>query len=84
MADETKGFSLTATTDKEGRFVFPQVPPGTYTISVDAKGFKKLQRAGLALVANDRLALGDVMIEVGAASETITVPLQQPGMVCAG
>ena len=73
VADETKGFSLTTTTDKEGRFVFPQVPPGTYTISVDAQGFKKLQRAGIALVANDKMALGDLMIEVGAASETITV-----------
>ena len=73
VADETKGFSLTMTTDKEGRFVFPQLPPGTYTLSVDAKGFKKLQRAGIALVANDKLALGDLLIEVGAASETITV-----------
>ena len=64
VADETKGFSLSATTDKEGRFVFPQLPPGTYTLSVDAKGFKKLQRAGIALVANDKLALGDLPTSV--------------------
>ena len=73
VADDSKGFSQTAATDKEGRFVFPQLPPGTYTLSVEATGFKKLQRAGIALVANDKLALGDVMVEVGAASETISV-----------
>src|SRR5690349_20961282 len=30
VTDETKGFSQKATTDAEGRFVFPQLPPATY------------------------------------------------------
>ena len=29
-------------TDVTGRFVFPQMPPGTYSITVEAAGFKKL------------------------------------------
>src|SRR5262249_46636306 len=60
-------------TDKEGRFVFPQLPPGTYTLTVEAKGFKKMQRTGITLVANDKLALGDLILELGAASEMITI-----------
>jgi hypothetical protein len=71
--DETRSFSLTTMTDKEGRFVFPQLPPGSYTLTIEAKGFKKLQRTGMALVANDKLALGDLTLELGAASETVTV-----------
>jgi len=71
--DEAKGFSLTLTTDKEGRFVFPQVPPGTYTLTVEASGFKKLQRTSISLVANDKLTLGDLTLEVGTTSETVTV-----------
>ena len=73
ISDAGKGFTLTATTDSEGRFVFPTVPPGTYTMTVEATGFKKLERTGLLLVANDKLTLGDIALNVGTASETVTV-----------
>ena len=35
-----KGYTQTATTDEEGRFVFPQVPPGTFDIVIEVTGFK--------------------------------------------
>jgi len=73
VSDETKSFSQTATTDKEGRFVFPTLPPATYTLTVEASGFKKLQKTGIALVANDKLTLGDMTLDVGTANETVTV-----------
>src|SRR5258708_7600305 len=73
VTDEAKGFSQTTTTDSEGRFVFPELSPSTYTIVVEAGGFKKLQKTGISLVANDKLALGDMALEVGATSEVVTV-----------
>ncbi|MFN0084436.1 MAG: carboxypeptidase regulatory-like domain-containing protein [Blastocatellia bacterium] len=73
IEDSSRGFSLSATTDNEGRFVFPTLRPGTYTLRVEAAGFKKLERTGIVLVANDKLTLGDIVVQVGAASETITV-----------
>jgi hypothetical protein len=73
VSDEAKAFSQTATTDKEGRFVFPTLSPGTYTLSVEAQGFKKSQKTGILLVANDKLTLGDLVLEVGATTETVTV-----------
>lgn len=73
VTDQAKAFSLSATSDKEGRFVFPQLPPGTYNLTIEAQGFKKLQRTGILLVANDKLTLGDISLEVGQASETVTV-----------
>ncbi|HEY8459513.1 MAG TPA: carboxypeptidase-like regulatory domain-containing protein, partial [Blastocatellia bacterium] len=73
LTDEAKSLTLTSATDREGRFVFPQVPPGTYKLTIEAAGFKKVERAGISLVANDKLALGVLALEVGQASETVTV-----------
>lgn len=73
VTEETRGFSLSATTDQEGRFVFPQVTPGVYTINIEASGFKKLERKGIVLISNDRLNLGNLTLEPGAVGETITV-----------
>lgn len=73
ITDQSRGTTQSATTDAQGRFVFPQLTPGTYKVSIEGKGFKRLERTGIELVANDRLALGTIPLEVGAATETITV-----------
>src|SRR5688572_29656043 len=73
VIDEAKGFTLTAVTDSEGRFVFPQLPPSTYKLTAEAAGFKKLERTDIVLAANDRLTLSDLTVEVGATSEVVTV-----------
>lgn len=73
ITDVDKGFTQTATTDEEGRFVFPQVPPGTFDIIIQVAGFKKQERKDVALVANDKLSLGNMMLEVGAVTETVEV-----------
>ncbi len=73
IKDEAKGVIQTVTTDREGRFVFPTLIPGNYVLSIEAKGFKKAERTGLQLVANDKLALGNIMVEVGATTDTVTI-----------
>src|SRR4051812_27114299 len=50
---EVTGSSLvgkkTVMTDSAGYYRFANLPPGTYTIDVSAKGFKGVRRAGLDL-----------------------------------
>ncbi len=73
LSEQEQKFTLTAKTDDAGRFVFTQIPPGTYTLSVEASGFKKYERVGVALTANEKLTLGDVAMEVGSLSERVEV-----------
>jgi hypothetical protein len=60
-------------TDLEGMFGFPVLQPGGYTIQVETKGFKRLEKTGLALNASDKASTGDLVLEIGGITETVTV-----------
>ncbi|MCU0246485.1 MAG: carboxypeptidase-like regulatory domain-containing protein [Bryobacter sp.] len=67
------GVQREAQTVVTGDFVFNAVDPGAYTLVIESQGFKKLQRTNLNLTANERLAIGEVRLEVGSVSDSITV-----------
>jgi Carboxypeptidase regulatory-like domain/TonB-dependent Receptor Plug Domain len=71
--EQEQKVTFSTKTDEAGRFVFAQAPPGTYTLNISASGFKKYERRGITLNANDKLALGEIPMEVGAVNETIEV-----------
>src|SRR5262245_59852873 len=56
------GVSRTVATNESGGFVVPNLPPGTYTITVSAEGFKKAEQTGVILSAADRLGVGDFVL----------------------
>src|SRR5215467_3251835 len=62
----------TATTNDEGRYQLPALPPGTYKVSVDASGFGKYEQEGVA-VNLGRTATVEVALQLAAASATVTV-----------
>ncbi len=64
-------------TDTAGYYRFANLPPGTYTIDVSAKGFKSIKRGGLVLEVG-HLPTVDVTLEIGAASEVIEVTSATP------
>src|SRR5882757_6785684 len=49
VADPANGLSRTVSTSDNGEFVAPGLYPGTYTITVEAAGFKKLEESGFVL-----------------------------------
>ena len=57
----------------DGDFLFSNVQPGTFTLTVRAAGFKRLDKSDINLTASDRLAIGDVRLEVGTITETVEV-----------
>src|SRR5260221_5728362 len=44
ISNPVSGFTRTATTDAMGRYVFSNLPPNPYHLSVEAQGFQKLER----------------------------------------
>src|SRR6267142_1873606 len=63
----------TTQTGDDGRFVFSQLQPDSYTLRVEARGFKGYELEGLVLSANDKIAAPDVELQVGAVSENVIV-----------
>lgn len=47
--------ALSATTDAEGRYTLEAVPPGSYTLMIDAEGFQAFVEEGFSLAAGDVL-----------------------------
>ena len=73
----TRGLTRHATTNEAGFFTAPGLDPGEYNVSVEQFGFKKNVRSNVDLRINQKLTL-DFTLEIGAASETVTVAGQTP------
>jgi hypothetical protein len=66
--------SLTTQTNDSGYFTFRNVPPGTYKITVEGKGFRKVQVSQVSVQSAKDTALGAVKMELGSAGgETVEV-----------
>jgi len=73
LTSRTRGNELTATTDAEGRFVFPIVRPDRYILRASMQGFKVFEQTNVVVAANDRFSAGILTLEVGEMSESVSV-----------
>jgi hypothetical protein len=62
-------------TDAAGYFRFTNLPPGTYTVTAKATGFRTSRQEGIVLEVGHLPTLNIVM-EVGAVTETVDVSAQ--------
>lgn len=60
----------------DGDFVFTQLLPGTFRVSVSASGFKKYEQTDVVLTATERVVLGRIQLDVGELSQTVEVQAQ--------
>ncbi len=64
-------------TDEAGNYRFAALPPGTYVLTVTAKGFRTYKQAGIDLSVG-RLPSIEVRLEVGVVAETVEVAATSP------
>jgi len=58
--------------DAVGGFVFRELPPGVYTLSVNADGFSSFVAKGVQLTVEQHATL-PVRLKIGGSTETVTV-----------
>jgi hypothetical protein len=66
------GVSRVANTNESGNYAFPNLPPGTYAVTVELQGFKRVTRSGVDVLV-DTTARADVSMQPGQITESIDV-----------
>jgi hypothetical protein len=72
LVNEGTNLQRSALSNNTGEYVFSQVIPGTYTITVESAGFKKVDRKNVTVETQAQLKI-DLQLEVGNASESVQV-----------
>jgi hypothetical protein len=73
------GVERSATSDDSGYYLFQFLPIGTYTLRVQAPGFKIVQREGIRLELGANLRV-DVPLPIGDAAERVNVVAEVSGV----
>ncbi len=72
LGSAEKGITRSFTTDSTGRFVFSQLSPAAYMLTVKAKGFQTYQQTGIVLNAAES-ATQNVSLTVGSEAVSVSV-----------
>ncbi|HEY3836642.1 MAG TPA: carboxypeptidase-like regulatory domain-containing protein, partial [Bryobacteraceae bacterium] len=68
---------FTARTNNDGLFTVPYLLPGSYDLTVEKSGFKKMERNNVVLQVNDNLSL-DLQMVLGDVSQNVVVSGEAP------
>jgi carboxypeptidase family protein/TonB-dependent receptor-like protein len=77
LKNNATGKARQVKTDKEGRYIFALLEPGSYEIKVQADGFKLLIQRNLILNVGGT-TVRDVQMEVGGISEQVDIDVMNP------
>ncbi len=79
ITETNTNVSRSGQTNESGNFVFPDVPPGTYAVSVEQTGFKRERRSGVIVEVNSTARV-DASLQPGNVSESVEVTGTPPAM----
>src|SRR5437899_11820842 len=77
LTNEATTIKRSVVSNDAGEYVFAAVEPGTYTVRAALQGFKTVERKGVRIGTQQFLVL-DLLLEVGAIEESVTVTGQSP------
>src|SRR3954447_7172823 len=73
LAQENEtGAKFQTVSNADGSYVLPFLPPGPYTITAEAAGFKKYVNRNVRVTTNEREQI-DIALEVGTIDQSVTV-----------
>jgi len=73
--DMDKGFKFPGTTDNAGRYLLRNIPPGRYSVSVEAPNFESERKTGIVIAVTQNASV-DFTLKIGTAAQTIEVQAQ--------
>ena len=73
LNQEENAVNATVLTNREGVFVFNPLKVATYTIRVEAAGFKTFSQRNIVLNVNDAIGLPPITMALGSLSEVVNV-----------
>ena len=72
ITEVNTGVSRSGQTNESGNYTFPNLPPGQYSVTVEAAGFRKETRRDIEVLVNTNTRV-DLQLQPGAVSESIEV-----------
>src|SRR5215467_12808425 len=79
LTEENTGLTQDTVSGSDGGFLFPRLPIGGYSITVEAPGFRRYEQSGILLQVGERKTLR-VELQVGQVSESVTVQGEAPAV----
>ncbi len=72
ITETNTGINKTGIANESGNYIFPDLPPGTYSVTAEHPGFKKETRRDIEVLVNSNTRV-DLQLMPGSVSETIEV-----------
>ena len=77
VIDTERGINRALTTDDAGAYNAPNLTAGNYTVRVEAKGFKRIERQGIGIEVGHEVRV-DLTVQPGEQNQTVTVTESVP------
>lgn len=77
VTNEATGLTREAVSDAEGRYVIPQLLPGSYTLKAELSGFQPLVRNAVVIRVGEELTV-PVTLQLAGVAETLVVTAEAP------